>query len=293
MAEPSADPAASGIRVVTAGEPLRSEVSRARSAGKTIGLVPTMGALHEGHLSLARAAREQCGFTIASIFVNPAQFGPHEDFDKYPRTMLQDLQALQGVGTDLVFAPDRQTIYPAGFSTYVDPPEIARLWEGQCRPGHFRGVATVVLKLFHLVQADVAYFGRKDFQQARVIQGMVDDLAVPVLVRVCPTIREPDGLAMSSRNRYLDADQRSRARALWQSLMLARDRVAEGQRDALRIGQQMHQRLLELGVDRIDYAALADPVTLQPVTRIQGPVVALIAAVVGQTRLIDNLTIEP
>jgi pantoate--beta-alanine ligase len=281
------------VRVATTVEQLRGEVSAARTAGQSIGLIPTMGALHEGHLSLVRTARKECDFTLATIFVNPTQFGPHEDFQKYPRTLDRDLESLDGVGIDLVFAPEHQTIYPAGFSTYVDPPEIASLWEGPCRPGHFRGVATVVLKLFNLAQADIAYFGQKDYQQARVIQCMVEDLAVPIVIRTCPTVRESDGLAMSSRNRYLDADQRRRSLALWQSLALARDLVAEGEQDAVQIGRRMQQRLSELGVDRIDYAALADPVTLQPVTRIQGSVVALIAAFVGQTRLIDNLVLEP
>jgi pantoate--beta-alanine ligase len=280
------------VRVAETAAQLRSEVTAARSAGKTIGLIPTMGALHEGHLSLVRAARRECGFTIATVFVNPTQFGPHEDFDKYPRTMAKDLELLDSVGTDVVFAPDRQSVYPPGFSTYVDPPEIANPWEGQCRPGHFRGVATIVLKLFHLAGADIAYFGQKDYQQARMIQRMVEDLDVPVVVRVCPIVREADGLAMSSRNRYLDGEQRDRALALWRSLSLARDLVAAGERDGARVAQAMHDRLTGLGVDRIDYAGLADPVTLQPVAEIQGPVVALIAAYVGQTRLIDNLRIE-
>jgi pantoate--beta-alanine ligase len=293
MTDRNADAPRRGVRVVATAEQLRAEVTRARSAGKTIGLVPTMGALHEGHLSLVRAARGQCDVTIATIFVNPTQFGPKEDFDKYPRTMQQDIEALDRAGTDVAFVPDRETMYPPGFSTYVDPPEVARLWEGQCRPGHFRGVTTVVLKLFQLAQADMAYFGQKDYQQARVIQCMAEDLAVPTAVRVCPTVREPDGLAMSSRNRYLDPAERGRALALWWSLSLAREMVAAGERDALRIGHRMQEQLLEGGVDRIDYAALADPATLQPVSHVQSPVVALIAAMVGQTRLIDNLRIDP
>jgi pantoate--beta-alanine ligase len=292
MTDRNPDSPPHGVRVVATADQLRAEVTRARSAAKTIGLVPTMGALHEGHLSLVRAARGQCDLTIATIFVNPTQFGPKEDFDKYPRTMQQDIEALDRAGTDVVFVPDRETMYPPGFSTYVDPPEVARLWEGQCRPGHFRGVTTVVLKLFQLAQADMAYFGQKDYQQARVIQCMAEDLAVPIAVRVCPTVREPDGLAMSSRNRYLDAAERRRALALWQSLSLARRMVAGGERDALRIEQRMQERLLEGGVDRIDYAALADPATLQSVTRVHSPVVALIAATVGKTRLIDNLRID-
>ncbi len=280
-------------RVVHSVRQLRGDVADARSAGRTIGLVPTMGALHEGHLSLVKAAREQCDTTIVTIFVNPTQFGPHEDFDRYPRTMERDLQLLSQVGTDIVFAPDRPTIFPEGFSTYVEPPAVAQRWEGECRPGHFRGVTTVVLKLFNLVGADVAFFGQKDFQQARVIQCMVDDLAVPVSVRVCPTVRESDGLALSSRNRYLDDAQRSRALALWNSLLAAKQLVERGERQARSVCDRMRQRLIESGVDRIDYAALVDPVTLQPVERVQQRTVAIVAAVVGPTRLIDNLEIEP
>jgi len=279
-------------RVTTTVVQLRQDVAAARSAGKTIGLVPTMGALHEGHLSLVRAARRECDFTIVTIFVNPTQFGPSEDFAKYPRTLPRDLELLAGVGADLVFAPLPDQIYPQGFSTYVEPPAIAEPLEGQCRPGHFRGVTTIVLKLLNLAQADIAYFGQKDYQQARVIECMVDDLNVPTTIRVCPIVREPDGLAMSSRNSYLDSEQRRRSLALWQSLSLARDLVGQGERDATVVAQRMHEVLSRNGVTRIDYAALADPVTLQPVTRIQGPTIALIAAYVGQTRLIDNLRLE-
>lgn len=280
-------------RVVRSVQQLRNEVACARSAGRKIGLVPTMGALHAGHLSLVEAACDECDTTIVTIFVNPTQFGPQEDFARYPRTMQQDLELLSQAGTDIVFAPDRSTIYPEGFSTYVEPPAIAQRWEGECRPGHFRGVTTVVMKLFNLVGADVAYFGQKDYQQTRVIQCMVEDLAVPTSVRVCPTVREPDGLALSSRNRYLDAAQRSCALALWNSLLAARQSVASGERQAASINDQMRQRLIELGVDRIDYAALVDPHTLQPVERVHQRTVAIIAAFVGQTRLIDNLEIEP
>ncbi len=170
----------------------------------TIGLVPTMGALHEGHLSLVRRSVAECDYTVATIFVNPTQFGPQEDFSRYPRTLEADLAALAAEGTDLVFVPSAEQIFPPGFSTFVEPPDVAKLWEGRCRPGHFRGVATVVLKLFHLVAADVAFFGQKDYQQSRVIQDMARDLDLRVHIEICPTIREQDGLAMSSRNRYLN-----------------------------------------------------------------------------------------
>jgi pantoate--beta-alanine ligase len=273
----------------------RDEVQRvlavARQAGKRIGVVPTMGALHDGHLSLIRASNDDCDFTVVTIFVNPTQFGPHEDFERYPRTLDRDIELLASCRVDLVFAPTNQEMYPAGFSTYVEPPKVADPLEGQCRPGHFRGVATVVLKLFNSVPADVAYFGQKDYQQSLVIRKMVEDLNVPVSIRVCPTVREPDGLAMSSRNAYLSPVQRQQALALSGSLNLAAEMIRQGQRDASLIESKMRQALAVAGIDRIDYVAIADLQTLDGVHTIDGPVVALIAAYVGQTRLIDNLSI--
>lgn len=269
---------------------VRRDVAAARQAGLKIGLVPTMGALHEGHVSLARAARQECEFTIVSIFVNPTQFAPHEDFSKYPRTLEADLALLSGV-CDLVFAPSAAEIYPAGFSTVVEPPAVAAPLEGVCRPGHFRGVATVVLKLFNIAQADVAYFGQKDFQQALVIQRMVQDLDVPIEICVQPTVREPDGLAMSSRNRYLSAAERQVALALSRSLDAAVEAAAGGERNAAAIVARMRQILEAAGITRIEYVTLADPRTLQPLTQQDestSDAVALIAAFVGTTRLIDN-----
>jgi pantoate--beta-alanine ligase len=278
----------SAPRLVTSVAELRAAVRAARAVGRSIGLVPTMGALHEGHLSLARAARAECGFTVASVFVNPTQFGPHEDFDQYPRTLAADLQALAACHTDLVFAPERHEVYPAGCSTAVEPPQVARRWEGECRPGHFRGVATVVLKLFNLVQADVAFFGQKDYQQVCVIQQMVRDLNVPIEIRVCPTVREADGLAMSSRNRYLSDEQRSQAVAISRGLRQAAQLAADGQRSAAALVAAVGGVLAEARIDRIDYLAVVDPDTLEPVPVLAGPAVILIAAHVGGTRLIDN-----
>lgn len=189
------------MELVEGSAEIRAAVLAARAAGKTVGLVPTMGALHEGHLSLVRESTESCNCTIVTIFVNPTQFAPHEDFARYPRSLDDDLAALARLGVDYVFAPSRDEIYPPGFSTYVDPPAVAAPLEGICRPGHFRGVATVVLKLFHLVPADVAYFGQKDYQQSLVVRRMVEDLNLPIAIRVLPIVREADGLAMSSRNR--------------------------------------------------------------------------------------------
>lgn len=274
--------------LVTTAAELRAAVQAARAAGQRIGLVPTMGALHAGHLSLARASQAECGYTVVTVFVNPTQFGPHEDFQKYPRTLEADLDALAPTGAEVVFAPSAAAMYPSGFSTAVEPPRVAERWEGACRPGHFRGVATVCLKLFNLAQADVAFFGHKDYQQTLVIRHLVRDLDLPLAIRVCPTVREADGLAMSSRNRYLSADQRGPAGALWRSLERAATLVAAGERRADVVQQQMRDVLTAAGVTHIDYVALADAETLEPLTRLQGAVVALVAAVVGQTRLIDN-----
>ena len=212
-------------RIVKTIADLRAAVAAARREGKKIGLVPTMGALHEGHLSLVRASQEECGFTVVTIYVNPSQFGPGEDYRRYPRTLEKDVERLAGAA-DLVFAPADEEVYPSGHGTWVDVGAAAEPLEGQCRPGHFRGVATVVLKLFHMSGADLAYFGQKDYQQALVIRRMVEDLNVPVALRVCPIVREPDGLAMSSRNVYLSAEARQRAIILWKSLRLAQDMVA-------------------------------------------------------------------
>ncbi len=228
---------------VTDIAPLRNAVTDARRRGQTIGLVPTMGALHEGHLSLIEAARAETGYVVVSIFVNPTQFGPKEDLSRYPRPLQHDLELCERAGVDLVFHPEPVVMYPAGFRTFV---EVTVLQDGLCgasRPGHFRGVATVVLKLFNLVQPDRAYFGQKDAQQARIIRQMAEDLNVPVEVRVCPIVREADGLALSSRNRYLEADERRQAVTLYRALTEARQRIEAGERDAARVRQMMVDRI--------------------------------------------------
>lgn len=272
---------------------LQAALREGRGAGKRIGLVPTMGALHEGHLSLVRQCRAQCDFTVVSIYVNPSQFGPGEDFARYPRTLASDLAALAGVGAEAVFVPDNDAMYPAGFATWVEVGSVAEPLEGCCRPGHFRGVATIVLKLFHLVGPDVAYFGHKDYQQALVIRRMVRDLNVPVEVRVGPTVRESDGLAMSSRNAYLSLAARQRAVVLWKSLVLARELVAAGERDAAEIAQRMREVIRSAEDARIDYVALVDPETLQAVAVVDRPVLAALAVHIENTRLIDNCLLEP
>lgn len=270
----------------------RSEVQRcirsARAESKRIGLVPTMGALHEGHLSLVRAAKRSCDFTAVTIFVNPTQFSPKEDFSKYPRTIDEDLDALRELGVDLVFMPEREELYPDRFSTYVLPPAVSDPLEGQFRPEHFRGVATIVLKLFNLLPADVAFFGQKDYQQCQVIRHMVEDLNIPVEIQVCPIVREPDGLAMSSRNRYLSPEDRVRAVALSEAVSEAARLVQAGMTDSAAVIKCMHDILHRAGVTKIDYATVADACTLKPIDQIDRPAVALIAVYVGATRLIDN-----
>jgi pantoate--beta-alanine ligase len=274
-------------QLVTSVEELRRRVAAARRAGVTVGLVPTMGALHAGHVSLVEAAARECQLTIVSIFVNPTQFGPGEDFSRYPRTLESDLAALAGRGADVAFAPATDVMYPETHVTYVEMGGPALGLEGDFRPGHFRGVATIVLKLFNLVQPDRTYFGRKDYQQSLVVRRLVQDLDLPIHVVICPTIRESDGLAMSSRNRYLSADERERALAISRSLRLARQLASQGTREASSIVGPMRE-LLEQARLEIDYVALADRETLEPLERLDRPAVALVAARVGTTRLIDN-----
>jgi len=279
--------------VVTTVAQLRETLAAVRRAGKRVALVPTMGALHEGHLSLVRAAQAECDYTVVSIYVNPSQFGPGEDLATYPRTMQADLAALAGCRADLVFAPSNEEVYRPGHATWVEVGGVAEPLEGACRKGHFRGVATIVLKLLGMVQPDAAYFGQKDFQQARVIQRMAADLDLPVTIRVCPTVREPDGLAISSRNRRLSPAARQRALVLWQSLLLARDLVARGERRAAAIAAQMRE-MIEIADDaRLDYVALVDPDTLRPIETIAGPTLAALAVKIEDTRLIDNCILEP
>ena len=272
-------------------------VTRHRAAGRTVGIVPTMGALHPGHLSLARQSGTLCDVTVATIFVNPTQFGPGEDLNRYPRTLGQDYELLAAEHVAAVFVPASDAIYPAGFSTYVQPPEIAKPLEGVCRPGHFRGVTTVVMKLFQILPASHAFFGQKDYQQLKVIEAMSRDLNVPMEIVSCPIVREQDGLAMSSRNRYLSDQDRQRALLLYRALMQIEQSVRRGQRETAQLEREMRKVLTAVGeqhggVDKIDYARIVNPDSLAPIDNIDGNAVALIAAYVGSTRLIDNLLIE-
>jgi len=280
-------------KLVTTVEELRAELAVARQQGLKIGFVPTMGALHEGHLSLVRAAKSECAWTVVSIYVNPAQFGPHEDFARYPRSLTADLELLKACGVEVVFAPTDAEMYRPGHATWVEVGAEAEPLEGRFRPGHFRGVATIVLKLFNIVQPDVAYFGQKDYQQALVIRRMVADLNVPITIRVYPTVREPDGLALSSRNRYLSESGRRQATVLWRSLRLAAELIERGENRAEVIQARMQEMISSVSGAQIDYVALVHPDTLQPVENVSGPVLAALAVRIEGTRLIDNELIRP
>ena len=277
-------------KIVTTGDAIRAEVARARAVRRVVGLVPTMGALHEGHLSLVRAARADCDTVVTSIFVNPTQFAPDEDLQRYPRDLERDCQLLATAGCDLVFAPPVEEMFPDRSDTFVEVGAAAAAWEGEFRPTHFRGVATVVLKLFNLAPASKTYFGQKDYQQTVVVRQMVADLNVPIDVVICPIVREADGLAMSSRNAYLSPAERKQALSLSQSLKLARQMHADGQRDPEPIRAAMLQHIESAGA-KPQYVALVRPDTVVPVEAVQGPTVVAAAAKVGQTRLIDNALI--
>ena len=267
---------------------LRQAVATARLSGCTIGCVPTMGALHAGHVSLIEECRRRTDFVVVTIFVNPSQFAAHEDLSKYPRPLERDLNMCRDAGASLVFVPEVPALYPSGFQTWVTVEEVSKPLEGTFRATHFRGVTTIVLKLFNIVQPDVACFGAKDYQQQTVIRRMVQDLDLPVEVVVCPTVREPDGLALSSRNVYLNKKERTIALSLSQSLALAQERLDAGERDLASITTAMKAKLQAHPEIQIDYVVIADPDSLEQLTVSQPSMVALIAARVGTTRLIDN-----
>jgi pantoate--beta-alanine ligase len=269
-------------------EKTRRLVAAARKRGLIIGLVPTMGALHEGHAGLLRAARQECGYVVVSIFVNPTQFGPNEDYARYPRPFETDLAFCSAEGVDLVFAPDAATIYLPDFHTFVEVPDLQDTLCGASRPGHFRGVATVVLKLFNIVAPDIAYFGQKDAQQARIIRQMARDLDMPMEVRICPIVREPDGLALSSRNRYLSAEERKNATVLHRALIAARDLIQRGERDPATVRRAMTELIAATPGAVLDYAEVVDVDSLRPPGVVRGQVLLAVAVRFGQTRLIDN-----
>ena len=277
--------------VVTDVNSVRAAVREARLAGKHIGCVPTMGALHEGHRSLMRECRQHADYVCTTIFVNPTQFAPTEDLAKYPRPIERDVEACVAEGVELIFMPEIPSMYPDGFQTWVSVDEITQTLEGAFRPTHFRGVTTIVAKLFNVVQPDVACFGAKDYQQLATIRRMVRDLDMPIEIITCPTIREPDGLAMSSRNIYLSPAERTAALSISQSLQIAQKRLQAGETNLSDVRQAMVAHIESHHAVKVQYAVIADPDFLQELATPQANMVLLIAAMVGKTRLIDNLTV--
>ncbi len=278
------------MKIVETISETRVACRTAKNRGK-LGLVPTMGALHAGHLSLVRAAKEQCDVVAVSLFVNPTQFGPNEDLSKYPRTFERDRELLEKEGVDFLFAPTVAEMYPPGATTFVNVEGLSEKLDGKSRPGHFRGVTTVVSKLFHIVEPDLAFFGQKDAAQVAVIRKMVRDLDFPVEIAVCPIARESDGLALSSRNVYLDSVQRKSALVLSRSLQKVRGEFDRGERDAERLIATGKHTFSEEPSVRLDYFEIVDPDTLDPVAQIMRPTLVAVAALVGTTRLIDNIVI--
>lgn len=277
------------LQVVEQIDEVRQAVNTARQRGSRIGFVPTMGALHSGHVSLMEVARRDCEFVVVSIFVNPAQFGPQEDLNKYPRPFANDVALCQAAGVSLIFHPLPATIYPPGFVTRVEVTGLSSVWEGAFRPEHFCGVTTVVMKLLNIVQADVTYFGRKDFQQQLIIKRMCRDLDWPYAIQTCATIRDPDGLAKSSRNVYLSPSERQSGLSLSRALFHVRDQIQAGNRNVLQLQMQMRQILDSTSGVAVDYAAIINSDTLAEATEYQLGLTAAIAARVGITRLIDNI----
>lgn len=272
--------------------PLKEKIKNTKETGKTIGFVPTMGYLHQGHLSLIKAARKECDFVVVSIYVNPIQFGAGEDFEEYPRDLTRDAQLSQEVGVDLIFAPSDRAMYPGGYATFVD---VERLTEGLCgknRPGHFKGVTTVVTKLFNLVEPHKSYFGQKDAQQALVLKKMVEDLNMNVELKIMPTLREPDGLAMSSRNSYLSPEEREAGQALFKSLSRAEKMIVQGIRESKEIIFHMMEILQKEDLLDVEYIEIVDTKNLEKIEKLQGEVLIALAARAGKTRLIDNIMVE-
>ncbi|MHB8539939.1 MAG: pantoate--beta-alanine ligase [Candidatus Acidiferrales bacterium] len=280
------------MEIIRTIEWMKQTSRQAEAGGRVIGLIPTMGALHEGHLSLVRAAREQCSTIVVSIFVNPKQFGPTEDFQKYPRDFDKDRALLENLGVDYLFIPQADEMYPHDFRTFVHVEGLSDKFEGRSRPGHFQGVTTVVLKLFEIVRPRFAYFGRKDAQQARIIRRMSADLNLDSEIVVRPILREADGLAMSSRNAYLKNGDRCAAQILFQALDAVRRKIATGARETSSLLEILRSTVASERVAKLDYAVIVDADSFEPVDFLRGSCLILIAADIGATRLIDNLLVE-
>jgi pantoate--beta-alanine ligase len=280
------------MKVAQTIELVRSLVKDARCQGKIIGLVPTMGALHIGHISLIEAARKKCDFVVVSIFVNPTQFGPGEDFERYPRPIEKDLEMCENAGVDVVFAPSVEQMYPSKNLTWVNVEKITEPLCGRSRPGHFCGVSTVCTKLFNIVAPDIAFFGQKDAQQVAVIQAMVQDLNMPLEIVVCPTVREPDGLAISSRNQYLGQQERADAVYVYKSLKKCREMFESGITETGKIIAEMKKVLQQKPSIEIEYINIVDAKTLEDINKIEGKTLVAVAARLSRTRLIDNILID-
>ena len=280
------------MKIAKTIESIRSLVKAARSKGRKIGLVPTMGALHIGHISLIESAAKKCDFVVVSIFVNPAQFGPGEDFEKYPRPVDADLEICRRAGVDVVFAPAQKQMYGCENLTRINVEKLTGPLCGKSRPGYFRGVATVCAKLFNIVEPDFAFFGQKDAQQAIVIKRMVADLNMPLQIVVCPTVRQPDGLAVSSRNQYLTEKQKKDATCLYESLRKCRQMIDAGTTDTRKIITEMRKILSRPTSIKIEYVSIVDVETLKTIDHIAGKVLAAVAVKIGQARLIDNILLD-
>lgn len=279
------------MKILSRAIETRDAAHAARQSGKTIGLVPTMGALHDGHISLVRAAKSRCDFVVVSIFVNPTQFGPNEDLARYPRPFEADRQKLEAEGVDLLFAPGVEEMYPRGAVTFVIAEEMSERLDGRSRPGHFRGVTTVVAKLFNIIEPDVAFFGQKDAAQVAIIKRMVHDLLLPVEIAVVPIVREADGLALSSRNVYLSPTERRQALVLSRALREVETRYRAGERSATMLSDTARHVFATEPSVRIDYIEIVDPATLEPIAEAQNGTLVAVAAFVGTTRLIDNVVL--
>lgn len=279
------------MRIFKTVNETRAAVRETKRQGKSVALVPTMGALHEGHMALVRAAKARCPFVAASIFVNPTQFGPKEDFSKYPRTFEPDRQKLEAAGVDLLFAPSVEEMYPAGATTFVTVEEIGNRLDGRSRPGHFRGVATVVTKLFHIVEPDLAFFGQKDAAQVTIIRRMIRDLMFPVELIVVPIVREPDGVALSSRNVYLSPEERKQATVLSRALREVEARYLAGESNSVKLIETAQKAIASEPSVRVDYIEIVDAATLEPRPLAQNGTLVAVAAFVGSTRLIDNIVL--
>ncbi|KPK98021.1 MAG: pantoate--beta-alanine ligase [Omnitrophica WOR_2 bacterium SM23_72] len=280
------------MRIIRNIKEMVQAAQKRRLKGDSIGFVPTMGALHAGHLSLIRRCRKENDFTVVSVFVNPIQFSPREDYRKYPRNLIQDARACQKEGVDILFSPVAKNMYPKPFRTFVEVEGLSDTLCGHSRAGHFRGVATVVAKLFQIVQPDIAYFGQKDAQQAIIIRKMVEDLSMPVQIKVMPIVREKDGLAMSSRNQYLNASERKDAVVLRQALNLAKDSVRRQETDASRIIRSMRALIQKKKSAKVDYISIVDFQNLKPLNKIKGKALVALAVWIGKTRLIDNTIVK-